>query len=225
MEIKKTCANCKTENTYTKMEERLSEMFEYAPDELGALEFFKLWRYPLELCTNCLYVGKDIENSENLNTITESEKYKHIFNNELFYELNTFEHCEADVYWAYAFLNESNGNYFDGGVGYLQSFYHITLGYNIYHNAMEDEEDPHIFKDCKEVAKMFLESAEKCFNSSIENNVKVIHSKILLVYTYYELAKINQAESLLKELSKEDLSNNQKAMIEYLKQLVEEDEY
>lgn len=225
MDIKKICAYCKKESDFTEMEERMNEMFEYAPEETGALEFFKLWRYPLELCQNCLYVNRDIENNEILDTVIETDEYKNIFNNELFYEINTFEHCDADVYWAYAILNEKNSKFFDAGVGYLQAFYHITLGYNIYHNSMEDDEDTRIFTDCKEVAKQFLDSAEKNFLLSIENSIKSVHSKILLVYTYYELAKINLAESLLKELSKEDLSTNQKAMVKYLTHLVEEDEY
>lgn len=226
MENKKICACCKKENQYTDINERLEEMFEYAPDELGALEFFKLWRYPLEFCPDCLYVNKDIENNELLNDIINSDEYKNIFNNELFYEINTFEHCDADVYWAYALLNEKNGNFFDAGVGYLQAFYHITLGYNIYHNSLEEEsEDSRIFTDCKEVAKKFLDNAESCFLQSIEHGTRSVHCKILLVYTYYELAKINKSHDLLKELSKEDLSTNQKAMVEYLTNLVEEDEY
>lgn len=225
MEIIKKCANCKTENSYGDMKERIDEMFEYAPDETGALEFFKLWRFPLEFCPNCLYVNKDIENPDNLNTIIESEEYKNIFNNELFYELNTFEHCEADVYWGYAKLNENNGKQYEAGIGYLQAFYHITLGYNIYHQQLDEDEESVIFKDCKEVAKHFLDSAEKCFLLSIENSVRTIHSKILLVYTYYELSKVDNANKLLKDLTKEDLTTNQTAMVEYLKELVENDIY
>ena len=45
------------------------------------------------------------------------------------------------------------------------------------------------------------------------------------MYTYYELAKINQAHALLKELLKMDLTPTQKAMVDYLTQLVEEDVY
>ena len=49
MEKNKKCANCNHEDLYTDIEERTAEMFEFAPEEFGPLEFFKLCRYHLEM--------------------------------------------------------------------------------------------------------------------------------------------------------------------------------
>ena len=104
------------------------------PSSTEAKDYYMLWHFMVEKCSECDCIAKDISNCESAKAIIESAEYKNLLDeNEK--ELNSHSVIGFAEYIKYGYIQEQLGNYLESGKAYFlasdlafASYYRLLLG-------------------------------------------------------------------------------------------------